>query len=61
MSFLLKISCILISWYTGEEMEVWKSKKISEKYEKLVKSGENWWKLMKIGENWVKICENWKF
>ena len=58
MSFLLQISCVLISWYTSEEMEGRKLVKIGGK---LVKMGENGWKWAKMGENWVKIGENWKF
>ena len=58
MSFLLQISCVLISWYTSEEMEGRKFVKIGGK---LVKMGENGWKWVKMGENWVKIGENWKF
>ena len=65
MSFLLQISCVLISWYTSEEMEGRKFVKIGGK---LVKMGENGWKWVKmgengwkLGENWVKIGENWKF
>ena len=38
MSFLLQISCVLISWYTSEEMEGRKLVKIGGK---LVKMGEN--------------------
>ena len=58
MSFLLQISCVLISWYTSEEMEGRKLVKIGGKW---VKMGENGWKWAKMGENWVKIGENWKF
>ena len=39
MSFLLQISCVLISRYTSEEMERRKLVKIGGK---LVKMGENW-------------------
>ena len=55
MSFLLQISCVLISWYTSEEMEGRKLVKIGGKW---VKMGENGWKWAKMGENWVKI--GWK-
>ena len=55
MSFLLQISCVLISWYTSEEMEGRKLVKIGGKW---VKMGENGRKWVKMGENWVKIGEN---
>ena len=68
MSFLLQISCVLISWYTSEEMEGRKLVKIGGKWVKMgengwkwVKMGENGRKWVKMGENWVKIGENWKF
>ena len=68
MSFLLQISCVLISWYTSEEMEGrklvenwWKWVKMGENEWKWMKMGENGWKWAKMGENWVKIGENWKF
>ena len=58
MSVLLQISCVLISWYTSEEMEGRKLVKIGGKW---VKMGENGWKWVKMGENGWKLGENWKF